>query len=84
MQFVYDKVKYAAGVASQPQTRLFKDRRLHAAHEHDIEHGIIRDQDIRRLCLHAPTVPTLGCIRVQAGKVIAELGLVVKTDELAL
>ena len=65
MELVYDQMEtIPCAVARQPVARLVEDRALKAAHQHDIQHAVVRDQDIRRVLVHVPPGPHFGALRV--------------------
>ena len=54
VKLINDKMEEVAAVARQPSSRYVEDGRLDAAHKHNIEHAVIRDEDVGRLVLHVP------------------------------
>jgi hypothetical protein len=48
------KMEEVAAVARQPSSGCVEDGRLNATHKHNIEHAVVRDEDVGRLVLHVP------------------------------
>jgi hypothetical protein len=48
------KMEEVAAVARQPSSRCIKDRHLDPTHKHNIEHAVVRDENVGRLVLHVP------------------------------
>ncbi len=42
-----------------------KDRSLDVPHEHDVEHAVVRDQNIRGRFLHVPAAPHLAAVETR-------------------
>src|SRR3990172_1791669 len=54
VQLVYDEMKNVAAVGGKPVARFVEDIRLNAAHQHDVEHRIVSDEQVRWMALHVP------------------------------
>ncbi|MGB9753647.1 hypothetical protein [Roseiflexus castenholzii] len=56
MKFIDDQKEHSFGMVwlSQPLPCLFKDVTLNSAHQHNIQHRVIGNQNIRRRLLHIP------------------------------
>jgi hypothetical protein len=67
VELIYDQMEYVALVGCKPVTGRAEDGRLDASHQHDIQHAVICDEDIRRLILHVPPGP-----HFRAGEVLKE------------
>jgi len=71
VQLVHDKKEDVAGILAQPVARLAENHVFDVAHEHDVQHRVVGDEDVGRGILHVPPGPHLAAI--DARKVIADV-----------
>src|ERR1039458_2322053 len=62
MKFVYHKMNYVSVIRRQPLPGQVENRYLHASHQHDVQHGIVRNENVRRIVLHIPSRPHLSAV----------------------
>src|SRR5256885_10758142 len=65
-------------IFSKPLSSAVKDVALKAPHQHDVEHAVVRDENVRRSLLHVPSRPHLRAIRIlkviENSRVVSSLG----------
>ncbi|MNL52264.1 hypothetical protein D3C87_1754230 [compost metagenome] len=54
MEFIHDERELVVFVFLEPLARAVEDRGLDIAHEHDVHHAGVRNEDIGRCCDHVP------------------------------
>ncbi|OJV11726.1 MAG: hypothetical protein BGO12_10780 [Verrucomicrobia bacterium 61-8] len=54
MKFIQDKVKDIVGRLSEPFARIRKYSVVISTHQHDAEHAVVGNENIRRGVLHVP------------------------------
>jgi hypothetical protein len=59
MKFIDNQMKEVPIIRREPASRMVENRSLNISHQHDIEHAVVGDEDIRRMILHIPTRPHL-------------------------
>ena len=64
VKFIDDKVEKVVFVGRQPSAGGIKDAVLDAPHQHDVQHAVVRDEDVGRRVLHVPAGPHLGAVRI--------------------
>jgi hypothetical protein len=50
------------GILLEPLPRLVEDHRLDTAHQHDVQHRVVGDEDVRWVILHVPARPHLAAV----------------------
>jgi hypothetical protein len=63
VEFIDNQVENSIGVGLQPLLCLLNHTSLASSHEHDAEHGKIRDEDVRWVVLHVPPGPHFSPIK---------------------
>src|SRR3954469_22755253 len=55
VQFVDDEVEDVRAIRLQPTSRLLENLPLDGAHQHDVQHRVVGDQDVGWMVLHVPS-----------------------------
>ncbi|MDK2744415.1 MAG: hypothetical protein NDI90_16055 [Nitrospira sp. BO4] len=62
MQLIDDEMEDVRRILLEPLPRLIENLRLDAAHQHDVQHRVVRDHDVRGVVLHIPARPHLTAV----------------------
>ena len=62
MKLIHNEIEQPVLSVGEPLPGLIKDRRLDDPHQHDVEHRVVGDQNIRRRILHVPPGPHVRAI----------------------
>jgi len=65
VQLIDDQMEDVPWILSEPLHRSFKDRSLGATHQHDVQHRVVGDEDVRRVILHVPAAPHLPTLHAR-------------------
>src|SRR5262249_16880994 len=62
VKFIDHEMKQSGAVSFKPLTCEIKKWNFHAAHQHDVQHRVVRNEDVRRRILHIPARPHFSTI----------------------